>query len=156
MLNKKLIIFLIGIYIFWLCILPTIVTNVLERICNNYSYNSKYEIQLKDLKTNFSLLPVVTFKAREVFVKAKNDSAEVKVNDLKFKVRLLPLLSGRVHVNSLSLGKICLSANLIDDFELDKDFFTNFEHRKVRFNLVKISEFEAKLYQKDLNLLASM
>ena len=47
----------------------------------------------------------------------------------KIKLRLLPLLSGRSHINDLKIEKIALSVNLIDDLKLDKDFIIKFKNR---------------------------
>ena len=150
MLKNKFIISLIGIYVFLLFALPPFITNGVKVVCKNYSHNSNYEIQIKNPQVKFSLLPIGTFKAEELILRAKNNSAQANIQNFETKLRLLPLLSGRIHINSLSLGKIKLSATLVKDLELDKDFFKKLESTPLKLNSLNIGEFEALLYQKDV------
>ncbi len=150
MLNKKFIISLIGIYIFWLLILPQIITNGAKVVCNNYSHNSNYEIQIINPKTKLSLLPNGTFNAEEIVIKAKNNSAQANIHNFKTNLRLLPLLSGRFHINNINISKIILSATLAENLELDKDFFNKIETTPLKIDSVNIGEFEASLYQKEI------
>ena len=150
MIRKKIIFSLIGIYVFWLALLPIMVKNAFLAICVNYSHNSAYEIVLRNPKVQFSILPTGTFAAENVIIKAKNETAELSLDDLKLRIRLLPLLSGKIRVNELRISKANLSANLVKELELDKDFVTKFENRKFRFNVISIKEFEAQFYQKEL------
>ena len=150
MLRYKLIISLIGIYIFWLFILPQVVSRAIVSVCENYSHNSNYNLEVKNPQIKLSLLPIGVLKVDSVSVKAKNESAFATVENVKVKVRLLPLLSGRVHINNLSLGKAKLSAKLVEELELDKDFFNKLENTPVRLDGMRVGEFEALLYQKDI------
>ena len=64
MFKKKIIFSLIGIYIFWLCIMPMVVTNTVGLLCQNFSYNSKYQIELHEPHTRFSILTIGKFYAK--------------------------------------------------------------------------------------------
>ena len=150
MLKKKLILSLIGFYIFWLLVLPSIVSKTIEIVCRKVSYNSNYEIQIDNLKSKSSILPVGTITADDVIIKAKKKSLVFQIDGFKFRFRFLPLLSGRLHINNIELGKIYLSTNIDDKFELDKDFFEKFKHRFFRVDSVKIQEFNAEFYQNDI------
>lgn len=150
MLKSKFIICLIGIYIFWLFLLPQIVSRAIVSVCENYSHNSSYELEIKKPQLKLSFLPNATLKTDKIFVRAKNDSAFASVENVSVKIRLLPLLSGRVHINNLSLGKANLSANLVEELELDKDFFNKLENARISIDSMSVEEFEALLYQKDI------
>ncbi len=150
MLKNKFVISLIGIYTVWLFAMPTIVTKTIVNLCNNFSHNSNYEIQIKNPHTKFFVLPIGLFKADELVIKSKNSSAHSTIKNFESKIRLLPLLSGRVHINSLYIEKIKLSATLTKNLELDKDFFNKLETIPLKINSIRIGEFEALLYQKDV------
>ena len=46
MFKHKFIISLIGIYIFGLCVLPLVVSNAVGILCENFSHNSQYKIEV--------------------------------------------------------------------------------------------------------------
>ena len=150
MFNKKLIIFLIGIYIFWLCLMPVVITNTVRLICQNFSINSNYQVKLIEPHTRFSILPIGQFYAKELLVKAKNESLDIKIEGFQTTLRLLPLISGKFHINNLSGQKITLSALLVDDLELDKNFFNKLNDIYLKIESASLSEFEAKFFQKDI------
>ena len=150
MLKNKFIIILIGIYIFWLCILPQIVSNALLVLCNNYSHNSEYSIEIKEPNVKLSLLPTLSLRANAVKIQSKKQAFTFIVDGVNLKVRVLPLLSGKIHINKLAIDKMNLSAVLAEDLVLDKDFFRYLNSIPIRFDDLRIGEFEALFYQKDL------
>ena len=90
--------------------------------CEKYSKTSAYEISLVNPRTTFSILPKASFSANEFLIKSKKDSLVTKIEGAKITLRLLPLLSGKFHINSISINSINMKANLIESLELDKDF----------------------------------
>ncbi len=148
---RKILLGLIGIYIFWLGLLPLLLSNAVELLCKNISHNSQYEIQINKPQVRFSILPVGTFTVKEIIFKIKNDSFSAKIDDFRLNARLLPLLSGKFHINNLSVSKVAVSATLADDLVLDKEFFNILKTIPIKFGSVKIGEFEALLYQKELD-----
>lgn len=150
MLKNKLIISLIGIYIVWLFILPIIVTNVFTALCKNLSHNSQYTLSLETPRASFSILPTGTLNAKKIEIKAKNESFNLILNTPTLRLRLLPLLSGKIHINEFSVEKVDLVSNLVEDLELDKDFFENFDKFYLKVDSIKIGEFAASFYQKDI------
>ena len=150
MLKKKLIISLIGIYIFWLCILPSVITTTVKLLCRNFSHNSDLGIELINPSTRLSILPIVTFNADKVVIKAKNESIVINLKGFKTTIRLLPLISGKFHINNISGEKIELIKILADDLELDKDFFNRLNQTYLKIDSASLGEFEAKFYQKEI------
>lgn len=150
MLKNKIIISLIGIYIFFLCVIPPIVTNAVNLVCKNLSYNSKYEIQLKSPQFKIFILPIGILKTEEIIIKTKDNLTNLSVKDFEVKFRLLPLLSKKIHINSLSINKINLNTNTILKPQLDKDFFKKIETLGFRIDSISIGEFSALLHQKDI------
>lgn len=147
---KKYIIIIIGFYIFWMGILPLVVTSTAKVLCKNYSHNSNYEITLENPHTVLTPLPTAKFTADKISVKSKTDKTAAELDGFKIKIRLLPLLTGRLHVNSLAADNLELRTTLKENMELDKDFFKKLENTKVTFNSVKVDKFRTELSQKDI------
>ena len=150
MLKKKLIISLIGIYVFWLCILPSVITVTVKLLCQNFSHNNDIKIELVNPHTRLSILPLIKFYADKVVIKTKNESFVIKLSDYKTSIRLLPLISGKFHINNIFTEKVELSATFADDLVLDKDFFNKLNQLYLRIDSVSLGEFEAKFYQKEI------
>ena len=148
--KNKVIILIISSYIFWLGVLPVIISKSVTALCKNFSHNSDYNIEIVNPKTRLSLLPVATFKAEKLSVKDKNNAFSSDIENFKLKLRLLPLLSGRLHINSLNMDSVKLSANIQNDMELDKDFFEKLEKTRIKCDSIGIKDFEGSLYQKDV------
>ncbi|MBO5737750.1 hypothetical protein J6R97_00235 [bacterium] len=151
MFKNKLIISFIGFYIFWLLIAPQITSKAILLVCNTIFKNSRYELQVQNLKTVFSILPTISFRADKISVISKKDISNLCIEDFRMKIRLLPLLSKKVHVNTLWLGKLAINANLEESLELDKDFLVRFKNRPYRVDSLNINELTAKVYKKDID-----
>ncbi len=150
MLKKKFIISLIGIYIFWLCVLPLAITNAVVLLCQNLSHNTGFQVELKNPHTRFSILPTCVFYAEKVLLKTKNNSLEFNLDGFRINLRILPLLTGKIHINSLFGEKVDLSAILADELELDKNFFNKLNNTYLKIDSIKLDKFEAKIFQKEV------
>lgn len=150
--KNKVIILIISFYIFWLGVLPVIISKSITALCKNFSHNSDYNFEIVNPKTKLSLLPVATFKADKLVVKDKNNSFSSDIENFKIKLRLLPLLSGRLHINSLNMTSVKFFANIQNDIELDKDFFEKLENTGIKCDSIGIKDFEGSLYQKDVKV----
>lgn len=152
MINKKIIIYLAGIYIFWLCLLPVVVSKTAVLLCDNLSHNSPYTIKITNPKTTLSILPVATIYADEIDVSAKNNSIHIKSENFKLQLRLLPLLSGNFHINNIKMNSLQIKAILDNAPELDKDFFNKIEKTKLKCNSTEIADYNIELYPADTNM----
>lgn len=150
MLKNKIIIVITSFYIFYLGVLPAVVTNVAKVVCKNISSNSNYEIELVNPRTRLSVFPTVKFSADEITFKTKTDINEADVKGVNIKFRLLPLLSGKLHINYIDIVSLRASSGLKENVQLDKDFFEQLEHTRVKCDSLKIRAFETYLYQKDI------
>lgn len=131
-------------------ILPLVITNTAKVLCKNYSHNSNYEITLDNPRTILTPLPVCKFSANKISVKSKTDNTKADIENFKIKIRLLPLLSGKLHVNSIAAENFEFQTSLKDNMELDKDFFKKLETAKTTFNSIRINKFRTELSQKDI------
>ena len=146
---NKYIIFLIGFYVFWLGIFPQIAVRSVLVICQNLSHNTKYKIEVVNPKIRTDILPVMRVYADRISVASKKDVFSANIENFKIKFRLLPLLSGNLHVNSLRMSSVELSADLKQEVELDKDFFNRLDKTRIIFDSASIGNFNVLLRQKD-------
>jgi hypothetical protein len=151
MLKNKYIISLISFFIIWVGVLPFVVTNLAVILCRNFSHNSDYIIELDNPHTSFSILPYARFKADLVQIKSKDLKNSVAAEDVNIKIRILPLLSGKLHFSKFNIDKLNAMFYLKENVELDKDFLTKLDNSGICFDFVKINDFETELYQKDDN-----
>ncbi len=148
---KKYIIIIIGFYIFWMGILPFAITNTAKVLCKNFSHNSNYEIKLDNPYTRLYPIPVAKFGADKITLKSKTDTTQAEINDFKIKLRLLTLLSGKLHINSIAADNIEFQTALKENMELDKDFFKKLENTRIIIDSARVNKFRTELSQKDIN-----
>ena len=99
---NKYIILILGIYAFWIGGVPAIFTKALPVVCENISINSNYNVEILNPKLRLSVLPKAQFNALKINVEDKTTQNISTIDNFKIDLRLLPLLSGRVHINSIS------------------------------------------------------
>ena len=137
---KKYIIYIISFYIFWLGILPLLLTNIVTVICKNLSHNSEYEIVIQKPDFKLYFVPVVKFRAQEIHIKDKNSPEELILSNIKTKVRILPLLSGKVHINSFVAEDVFLKKSVKSDAALNRNFFDDIENTGCILKSVSINK----------------
>jgi len=147
---KKILTIIIGFYLFWVGAMPFIVSATVKTLCQNISHNSPYNIDIVNPKPYFSIIPTAYFNADKVRVDIENGDFDFEIKDLKLKLRILPLLSGKIHINNLEISKLDLNTTLEKHFELDKDFFEKLENTRFRLDSVVINEFETNFYRNDI------
>ncbi len=148
---KKYIIIIIGFYIFWMGILPFAITKTAKVLCTNFSHNSNYEIKLDNPYSRLYPIPIGKFGAEKITLKSKTDNTQAEIENFKIKLRLLPLLSGRLHINSIAADNIEFQTSLKENMELDKDFFKKLENTRIIVDSARINKFHTELSQKDIN-----
>ncbi len=146
---NKYIIILIGFYVFWLGVFPQLMSESIKVVCKNLSHNSDYKIEVVNPRVRTDILPVIRIYADKISVNSKTEVLNADVEHFKIKLRILPLFSGRLHINTLKMHSAILSADLKQEVELDKDFFNRLENTKISCDSFSVKKFEATLFQKD-------
>ncbi len=109
-LYKYISILVISILV-WLVGIPFFCMRAVPIICDNITYNSPYKIKIENPKIYTSIIPSAYISADSLKVESKNDIDRFECQKLKIKLRLLPLLSGRIHINSIQISEINLKTN---------------------------------------------
>ncbi|MCQ2740088.1 MAG: AsmA-like C-terminal region-containing protein [bacterium] len=130
-----------GILVVWLAVLPAIVPTVLVTLCKNLSVNTDYKIELQNPKFHTYILPYVKLSADKLAVQSKKEQFHFGVTKFDIKVRILPLLSGKVHISKVKIASLNLMSNLKDFNTLDKDFFIDVSKSGIICDLVKVSSY---------------
>ncbi len=146
---KKYIVVITSFYIFWLGILPLLLSNTVTVLCNNISYNSNHEIIIEKPQIRLYFTPVINFKAKSISYKNKTVKDSFAIDDFALKIRILPLLSGKVHINNLSVSELYLHKFLTKDQKLNKNFFKNMHNSHVLIDSVNIKAFKFDLHTEE-------
>ena len=142
----KYIVVILGFYAFWLVGLPFIFSQTVPQICRKISVTSDYEINVTKPSLRLSVLPKVTLKSTEISVKKKNSEDAVLLKDFNLSFRLLPILSGRFHINNISASDLRLNAILGKDVELNKDLLNRLNGSHIKCDRVKLDKFNVSLF----------
>ena len=150
MLKNKIVIILIGFYIFWLGLLPFILSKGAQVLCKNFSHNSDYEIVVEKPKFILSFIPNLNFSAQKILVKSKKEELRIDSDNLKLQLRILPLLSGKLHFNKFLVDKFYFKGEIVDEIELKKELFENNSKLKLKVDKINLKEFQLELFNKDI------
>ncbi len=138
---NKYIFIIIGILVFWLGIIPLLFAKALPVICENITYNSEYNIELQKPRLILNIIPTATVKADSIKITKKNSKDFFFADNPKISLRLLPLLSGIMHINKISSSNIEMCLNIPENTKLDKNFLDNLENTKVKLDAAGIEKF---------------
>lgn len=149
LLNKHIFIIL-GIIFSWFVLMPLVLSELSILVCNNLSHNSQYNIEIIKPKIYLSILPNAVYKAQSLKIQNKKTKNTLEINNFKLKARLLPLLSGNLHINYITVDELKLSTKFDNNIELDKDFFNKLKTSKIKIDSLQINKYDTKIYQKNL------
>lgn len=138
---NKYVIAVIGFYIFWLGLLPLILSSTVTLLCQNISHNTDYKITVENPRVRLYFTPVLKFKANSILCENKNLKTDLKVENFTVKVRLLPLLSGKVHINRLSMDNFILKNELNGKHKLSGSFFKKLKKTRAVVDCVNLKAF---------------
>ena len=154
-LNKyinKYTIIILSFYIFWLFIIPFIFAEILPVICENISYNSGYKIEIINPHLKQSFLPSAKIQADKIHIQEKDSNDFVTVEKFDMQFRLLPLLSGKLHINEISAEDITLNTSLKEKVVLDKDFFKDLQNTGIKCDKIRLNNFKTAIYQQGIQM----
>ena len=149
---KKYIFLFLGICVFWIGVIPFVFSKAIPVVCENLTYNSVYNLEVKNPRLILSLIPSAIIKADELDIKLKNQQDAAKIVSPKINIRLLPLLVGKVHINKISAKDVYLNTRISENPVLEKDFVNKLvKKNNFKLNAVKIENFKVELSQKGLS-----
>ena len=144
---NKYVIITISIYAFWILAIPFIFSQITPRVCENISLNSNYIVEINKPQLFLSPLPVAKIKAKSVKIKLKSGEESTNIDNFETSLRLLPLFSGRIHINEIKANEVIINSVLKKEFELDKDFFSNIRKTKITCDEIKIQKFSVNIIE---------
>ena len=149
MFRNKIFIIIISFYIFWLGILPLALTKAVSPICKNISVNTDLQISLTNPRIKTYLTPNLKLNADNLIIADKKNNFDTDIRNFSIKIRVLPLLSGRVHINKISADDIKINSCIKKDIKPDKDFLNQLENTKFSFDSIRLKNFFIKLKTPD-------
>ena len=146
----KYITIFVSITVFWLLGIPYLFSKTLPVVCENISYNTNYTVYVKNPKLRLSILPTAVFLADEININSKKSDENCNIIFPNIKLRLLPLLSGRLHINRIMAYDVNVNVKLKQKLVLDKNFFYNLNNSKIKCDNFQIDNFHIKAYSPDI------
>ena len=147
---NKYIVSIIIFYTFWIIGLPFIFSKTLPVVCENISVNSNYKIDITEPKLRLGILPKAKFYANKIEIREKASNDYTQINNFEITTRILPLLSGKIHINEIKISSIAINSTIKKDIELDKDFFNKLKKTKVCCDKFSLNDFSISLWQKEV------
>ena len=148
---SKYIIIIISFYAIWIVGLPFLFPKTLTEVCENISLNSNYEVSVVNPKLRLSLIPTANIKADNIVLKSKKTDDFTRIENPEISFRILPILSGKFHINKLSASNITANSILKKELELDENFFANLNKTRVRCKELKINTVSVNIYQPNIS-----
>ena len=139
----------LSILIFWLCIIPLIFSRIVPVVCENLSYNTSYEVKIENPRLHLNIIPVASLEAKNISVKSKNDDNKLQIDNLNLQIRILPLFSGRIHIDKILADNFNLNAILDVNSKPDKKFLKLINKTRVICDSVDIKKIHTSLTQKE-------
>ena len=149
-LHKKYITIILGICIFWLAGIPFLFSRLVPVICENITYNYEYNVSVEKPRLYMNIIPTAVIKADRISISTKNSDDMADIKDFKMKLRLLPLLSGRVHFDIIQASDISINSVIEKNKHLEKEFVTKLLKTKVYCDSLKIEKLVAKIKESDI------
>lgn len=146
---KKYIIIILTFYIFWLGLLPLLLSKTVSVLCGYFSANSDYEITVEKPQIKLYLTPVVRFKVKSFSIKNKNLKDNLRTENVYIKLRILPLLSGKIHINTLKADELYFEKEIKKDTKLNKNFFENLDKMRCTLDSVELRNFNTIFISED-------
>ena len=144
------IIIIFSILAFWLGVIPLVFSRAIPIVCENLSYNTEYNILVEKPVLYMNIVPIMTIKANKVRIESKDKQEEYLVDNLKIKLRILPLLSGHVHINSIQASNIVVNSTLENKFELDKSFAEKIKNTKIICDCIDFRNIKLNINNKEV------
>ena len=127
----KYIILTISILIFWILITPVLFSKIALIICENLSYNTTYEVKADTPKLYLNIIPNAVIKVKSLSLSSKDSVNNFYAENLNLKIRILPLLSGRVHIDYINADSLNVNTVFDSGVALDKNFLSVIKNTKV-------------------------
>ena len=147
---NKYIIIILCFYAFWILGLPFIFSKTVPIVCQNISERTNYSLEIEKPKLRLSVLPVATLSSDKFKITEKESNNYTLIHNPKIRLRLFPLLSGRVHINEFQAGDIVVNTDLKKDMELDRNFFKKLKEVRIKCDEIKLDQFVISLWQKNI------
>ncbi len=144
MLNKygKYIYSVIIFYFIWLLIIPLGFRFLSEPVLDMVKSTAKINLEVKNPRLKTGIIPNIKLKADDIRLLNKDNSVALELVKPKLNIRLLPLISGRIHINSFESKNITVNSQLKDklylgDYPIDIDLSKNLDI-KAKIKRIKI------------------
>ena len=147
---RKFLTLIISFYVLWIGVLPFAFTKTADFACKKISQKSDFKIELIEPKIRLSIVPTANIFAKSFTITSSKLKIDIKNGQVK--IRILPLLSGKFHLNSLTMDELYLETNIKEDFELNTNFTNKLQNIGIVYDFLDINKFKIVMYQNQVKL----
>ena len=136
-------------YFVWLVVFPLSISLVIKPISSAIFQKIGYNIKAEKIKIRTSVLPDITLTTEEIALLNKDNSKAFESKNVKLKLKILPLIIGKLHIKRFSADLINANFVLKDklylgDYKLP-DTNPEFDIQKFKLNNLCIKQYEIVL-----------
>lgn len=139
--NKYIVVFL-SIFALIIVTVQLFFVKAIPIICENLSYNSDYIVTIDNPKLYLNIIPVAKIKADKLKIESKKTHDIYQTENLSLTLRILPLLSGRIHINELKTSKIYIKAKLNKDLILEELNPDDLDKLKIKCDYIDLNNIQ--------------
>ena len=153
MINKYLkYIYAIAIfYIIWLVFIPLGFRFLANPIIDGIKKNTNIEFEVEKPRITTYIVPNINLKAKNIKILNNEKITVLELNNLKVNIRLLPLLTKKIHIKYIGINNINTTLNLKDDLYLG-DYKLDIKKQNTKFFIkkVKLNNYNIVLKNSDI------
>lgn len=154
MTNKYLkYIYIIAIfYLIWLVVIPLGFRFLSGAVVNELETLTKTRLEVQNLHIVTGVLPHIKIRANEIKLLNNDGSTALLLDRPDINLRILPLLSGRVHINSFETKNVSTKLILKDKLYLG-DYPVELKNQDIKavIDRIKIKKYEISLLENNVN-----
>ena len=142
---RKYIYAIIIFYTFWLAIIPIGFRLGFNSVLNIINTNTEYNFSVTKPRIITNIIPNLKIKADSIKLLNKDNSEAFSIKKLNLNIRILPLITGKIHLNNFQCDEIKSSIFIKDKIYIgDYPLTIKNQNIKAAINRIKIKNINIK------------
>ena len=138
---KKYIYGILGFYLLWLIFVPLGFKFLAKPLLCTINSYTPFNLEVTKPRLVTSIIPNIKLKAEDIKLLNKDSSTALELSNPKLSIRLLPLISGKIHINSFESKAIYTNLNIKDKIYLgDYLIESNNQDINAKLNRIKVNK----------------
>ena len=145
---KKYLIFIITLFVLYQAGLLLSFKPLVNFACKKISETSNYNVVIDNPRLRTEIIPVINIYANNISVKSKSTDTLLDLSNINIRLRVLPLISGKIHINSFKAKSINGNIRFTTLKRIDKKLSDKLFDSNIVINSVSIDDYSLVLNTK--------